>query len=81
VGAVIHIVTGHLAYLFCGSLYSPTKIYERPPALNDPEAKVLLDDTEEEIFVPPQPNLKKKGATSKKGKSDFETEEENSFFS
>ncbi len=50
---------------------------------SDPEAKVLLDDTdEEEAYIPPVVLNKKKAATSsKKGKSDFETDEDPSFFS
>jgi len=66
--------------LVCGDRYNPTLIKDKP---NDPETKVLLDETdeEEEIFVPPQPNKNVKGDYSKKGKSDFETEDNQSDFS
>lgn len=65
------------------SKFIPATIYKRAPVTNDPEAKVLLDDTDnEDNFVPPVAAFKKKMAgSSKKGKSNFDTEENISFFS
>lgn len=78
----VHHVLGFLSQLMCSKYTSPA-IRKRPPVSQDPETKVLLDDTEEEeTFIPPVVNYKKKGAAlSKKGKSDFETDEDPSYFS
>lgn len=75
----IHHSTGILQQLMC-SRYQPARIEKRPPVSSDPETKVLLDDTEEEENFTPPIQYKKKMA-SKKGKSDFETDEDQSFMS
>jgi len=77
----IHHFTGFVSQLIC-SKYTPAAIKARKTISSDPEAKVLLDDTEEEeAYIPPVVLNKKKAASSKKGKSDFETDEDPSFFS
>jgi hypothetical protein len=77
-----HTLHGNLKFLVCSSTYTPATIHKRPPVSNDPETKVLLDDTdEEEAGIPPVSAAKKQAASSKKGKSDYETDEDPSFFS
>lgn len=63
------------------SRYIPAKIYARPPVKNDPETKVLLDDTDEEVSFTPPVILKKKSKKLLKGKSEFETNDDVSFYS
>jgi hypothetical protein len=76
-----HMIQSTVLQLMC-SKYTPATIYKRPPVSNEHEAKVLLDDTDEEEFTPPVLQAyKKKGFSSKKGKSEFETDEDPSFFS
>lgn len=78
----IHTVIGNARLYICASSYSPASIRKRPPVSNDPETKVLLDDTEEEeSHTLPIVHAKKKAASSKKGKSEYETDEDPSFFS
>jgi hypothetical protein len=77
--ATVHHVDGFFRGLLCGR-FIPATIYKRQERANDPETKVLLD-SEEEDFIPPVVAFQKKKEFSKKGKSNFETDENISFFS
>jgi hypothetical protein len=79
--STVHHIDGFFRNLLCGR-YIPMTIYKREGASNDPEAKILLD-SEEEDYVPPVVafSQNKKKELVKKGKSNFDTEENISYFS
>lgn len=79
--ATIHTVIGNAKLVVCGK-FQPVTIRERPPAHGDAEARILLDDTDEEVNEAPVALQKKKAqAAGKRGRSDHETDEDPSFFS
>jgi len=77
--SILHHITGNIYSFF--SKYTPATIYKRPPVFNDPETKVLLDESDEENVVKPPILKKDKREGKNSNKSDFETIEDMSFFS
>jgi hypothetical protein len=77
---VIHHLEGWFRLALC-SRYAPMTIHKRI-STSDPEAKILLDDTDEdEEVIPEVTTLKKNKNPKSRGKSNFETEENISYFS
>ena len=73
-----HTIVGNFKLTFL-SKYQPTRIHPRPPVSSDPETRVLLDDTDEDM---PDPLMNKKKAKKMgKNKSEFETNDDVSYLS
>ena len=74
-----HTLIGNFKLTFL-SKFQPTHIHPRAPVSSDPEAQVLLDDTDEDMA---EPVVNKRGKAKRQGKnrSEYETNDDVSYLS